>query len=123
MQSHRDLSDEADGGVIALLKGFAVRGGTELPLSQRYIAFIEYAEGGDVDKLIDAIAPIDQNNPTRAERNGPFLPEVFIWILLERLAKACLKVEELRVVHPDIKVRASSLFLSSFFLPIHPTHY
>jgi hypothetical protein len=77
---------------IVMFRGSAVR--KELKKNE-YVAYTEYAQHGDIEKLI-----ID-NIRARPRRH---IPEVFIWVLFRNLVHACQKIETMGLVDLDIKV-------------------
>ncbi|KAF2637422.1 kinase-like protein [Massarina eburnea CBS 473.64] len=85
---------------IVRLRGASRRGGKEHRNEEdRYIAFLEYCEGGDLKNLI-----------LRYQRSIDIVPEIFLWILFRNLVAACMTVESnTRLVHTDIK--AANIFL------------
>lgn len=54
--------------------------------------YIEYADQGTLLHLLDQFKTNDRH-----------VPEAFIWILLKNLIQACLLLERLGKVHPDLK--------------------
>jgi len=79
---------------IVGLRGAAMRGGTDATIQERYVMFMEYTERGNLSGLIKYWKDVAKKN----------VPEVFVWLLLKCLVSACLALEELGLVHHDIKV-------------------
>jgi hypothetical protein len=75
------------------LRGASLRGRSDEMMQERYVMFMEYTERGDLYTLIECWKDAAKN-----------VPEVFIWLLLKCLVSACLAMEELGLVHHDIKV-------------------
>ncbi|KAF1954655.1 kinase-like protein [Byssothecium circinans] len=97
LELHQILSNDIDAPIV-LLRGWAQRRGERAPVDQRYIAYMEYAEGGDVSGIINAYS-----TATTMGKRHCDVPEMFLWLMFERMILACQKVESLGRIHPDIK--------------------
>jgi hypothetical protein len=90
---HAKLSFANHPGILKL-RGASMRGGDDLNVVKRYVAFIEFAKHGTLCELIDHYKQIKKQN----------IPEIFIWRLLGNLVDACFVLEAHDLIHHDIKV-------------------
>ncbi|KAJ4292485.1 G2-specific serine/threonine protein kinase [Kalmusia sp. IMI 367209] len=74
------------------LRGVSIRGKPDMRPQDRYIAFMEYCEAGDLDRLIIKYRKMKRK-----------IPEPFIWIMFRNLVAACREIESYRKIHTDIK--------------------
>jgi len=95
IELHSKLTSNTKGHIIRLL-GVARRGTKEQSIAKSYVIYTEYAARGSLDSQI----LFHQNH----DRD---MPEIYMWLLILNLARACQEIESLGWCHPDIKVSPS----------------